>query len=146
MIANVLIAGQACRAISDLCVRCGHGPIECVRQSGRTFCGDFVERGPRRRSNHSGACAHGHGRALPNLLATHLRLPAPQRPLEARRRRFNATIFQAPVARRDTPARFAREGTLPKFPPRRAEALPGGRTRGAAHFETRRGNAIHFDG
>ena len=86
----------------------------------------------------SGACAHGNGGVMPNLLATHLRLPAPQWPLEARRRGFNAIIFSAPVGKRDAPARFAREGALPQFPPRSAEALPGGRAHAAAYLETRR--------
>ena len=132
--------------ISDLCVRCGRGPIECVRRNGRALCRHRVEHRPRRRCIHPGAHANGNGRVMQNLLATYLCLPAPQRLLDARRRRFNTIIFSAPVGKRDAPARFAGERPLPQFPPWNAETLPSGRAHAATYFETRRRNAIHFNG
>ena len=144
MIANVVTAGQACRNIG-FCVRCGRGPPSVSDATDPRFAETawsiVLDAGASTPARMHTAMAD-----LQNLLATHLRLPAPQRPLDARRRRFNTTIFSAPVGKRDAPARFARERTLPQFPPWSAETLPGGRTRGATHFETRRRNAIHFNG
>src|SRR5438046_6104242 len=114
-------------------------------ETGPAFRGNRLEHGPRRRSKHAGARTHGDGGVMPNLLATHLCLPAPQRLLEARRRRFNTIILSAHVGKRDAPARFARKGALPQFPPRSAQALPGGRAHAATYLKTRRTNAIDLD-
>src|SRR4029077_3215440 len=114
-------------------------------RGGRTFRGNCVERRSRRRKN-AGACAGGNGGVVPHLLATNLRVSTPLRPQHTRRAGPDSIVFPARPRKRNTAARFAREGALSQFPPRGAEALSGRRTGAAAYFETRRRGTIHLHG
>src|SRR5438093_4703583 len=110
-IVDARIAGQACHDFGFMRKMRTWSHRACPTQR-TSVLRNRLEHRPRRGCSDPGASAHGNGGVMPNLLATHLRLPAAQWPAEARRRRFNAIILPAPVGKRDAPARFAGEGTL----------------------------------
>src|SRR5437667_595003 len=55
------------------------------------------------------------------------------------------SFFQHLLENETLAARLAREGALPQFPSRRAEALPGRRAGATAYPETRRPHTIHLN-
>src|SRR6266516_2103026 len=130
---------------SDLCVRCRHGLTLRVARGGGPLRADSVERCHRRRCDNGAPRTRGAHAAVPDLLAANLRLPPPQRLPYTRRAGPHPIVFSASSRKRNTAARLAREGTLPQFPARRAEALPGGRAGATAYLETGRLHTIHLN-
>src|SRR5262245_13752572 len=131
---------------ADLFAKCAHGRSGCVARHRSSIRGDALEHCRRRGCNNRAARAGCADRALPDLLATDLRVSPPQRLRRTRRAGFHPIIFSAPVGKRDAAARLAREGPVPEFSSRRVEALPGPRANATAYVEARRWDAIHLNG
>src|SRR6266516_5296431 len=130
---------------SDLCARCGHGLTLRVARGGGPLRGYSVERCHRGRCDNGAPRTRGAHATVPGLLAVNLRLPPPQRLRCSRRAGSHPIVFSASPRERDTATRLAREGAVPQFPARRAEALPGRRAGATAYLETRRPHTIHLN-
>src|SRR5262249_34164041 len=99
----------------DSHVKCGHGFALRVAPSGRALRGDGLERCHCHGCDHPGSRTHRNGRVMPNLLATNLRLPPPQRLRQRRRAGPHSIVLSAPARKRNAAARLAREGRFRSF-------------------------------
>src|SRR5262245_25021519 len=111
-----------------------------------TFSHHAVEHCRRCGCNDRAARAGCADRALPNLLATDLRVPPPHRLRYTRRAGPDPGVFPTCPRKPDAAARLAREGAVPKFSSRRVEALPGSRANATAYVEARWRDAIYLNG